>query len=61
MVLEQDINQQAAFQSHSLRTRDIFFPASAIILPMTIKNQLNESMKDAMRSGDEVRKQLSGK
>ena len=29
---------------------------SAIILPMTIKTQLNESMKDAMKSGDEVRK-----
>ena len=29
---------------------------SAIILPMTIKTQLNDSMKDAMKSGDEVRK-----
>ena len=33
-----------------------FLSPSAIILLMTIKNQLNESMKDAMRSGDEVRK-----
>jgi hypothetical protein len=52
----------AAFQPRaSLLARDIFLPASSIILSMTIKNQLNESMKDAMRSGDEVRKQLSGK
>src|SRR5512139_3272124 len=31
-------------------------PFSSIILPMTIKTQLSESMKDAMKSGDEVRK-----
>lgn len=31
-------------------------PISSIILHMSIKSQLNESMKDAMRSGDEVRK-----
>ena len=36
--------------------RDIFLPASAIILAMTIKTQLNDSMKDAMKSGDEIRK-----
>jgi len=38
--------------------RDIFFPPSisSIILPMDIKTQLNESVKDAMKSGDEVRK-----
>ena len=35
--------------------RDIFLPASAIILAMTIKTQLNDSMKDAMKSGDEIR------
>lgn len=29
---------------------------SSIIRRMSIKNQLNESMKDAMKSGDEVRK-----
>jgi uncharacterized protein len=29
---------------------------SSIITPMSIKTQLNDSMKDAMRSGDEVRK-----
>ena len=40
------------------RGRDIFFPPviSSIILHMDIKTQLNESVKDAMRSGDEVRK-----
>jgi len=32
------------------------FPISSIIRRMTIKTQLNESMKDAMKSGDEVRK-----
>jgi uncharacterized protein YqeY len=32
------------------------FLISSIILRMTIKTQLNESMKDAMKSGDEVRK-----
>ena len=38
--------------------RDIFFPSStsSIIICMNIKNQLNDSMKDAMKSGDEVRK-----
>jgi uncharacterized protein YqeY len=38
--------------------RDIFFlpRISSIIRRMTIKTQLNESMKDAMKSGDEVRK-----
>jgi uncharacterized protein YqeY len=37
---------------------DIFFlpHISSIIRRMTIKSQLNESMKDAMKSGDEVRK-----
>ena len=29
---------------------------TSIILNMTIKTQLNDSMKDAMKSGDEVRK-----
>jgi len=29
---------------------------TSIILSMTIKTQLNDSMKDAMKSGDEVRK-----
>src|SRR5262245_49007315 len=29
---------------------------TSIILTMTIKTQLNDSMKDAMKSGDEVRK-----
>lgn len=33
-----------------------FLPLSAIILLMTIKTQLNDSLKDAMRSGNEVRK-----
>ena len=33
------------------------FLISSIIRRMTIKTQLNESMKDAMKSGDEVRKQ----
>ena len=32
------------------------FPISSIIRHMTIKTQLNDSMKDAMKSGDEVRK-----
>ena len=32
------------------------FPISSIIRRMSIKNQLNESMKEAMKSGDEVRK-----
>ena len=32
------------------------FLISSIIRRMTIKTQLNESMKDAMKSGDEVRK-----
>ncbi len=32
------------------------FLISSIILRMTIKTQLNDSMKDAMKSGDEVRK-----
>ena len=32
------------------------FPISSIIRRMTIKAQLNESMKDAMKSGDDVRK-----
>src|SRR5512138_352086 len=32
------------------------FPISSIIRRMSIKTQLNESMKDAMKSGDEVRK-----
>ena len=32
------------------------FPISSIIRRMSIKDQLNESMKDAMKSGDEVRK-----
>lgn len=31
-------------------------PISAIIPSMTIKTQLNDSMKDAMKSGDEIRK-----
>ncbi len=31
-------------------------PISSIILPMTLKTQLSDSMKDAMKSGDEVRK-----
>jgi uncharacterized protein len=31
-------------------------PFSSIIRRMSIKSQLNESMKDAMKSGDEVRK-----
>jgi len=36
---------------------DIFFPSISSIIPaMTIKTQLNDSMKDAMKSGDEVRK-----
>jgi uncharacterized protein YqeY len=37
---------------------DTFFPIliSSIIRRMTIKAQLNESVKDAMKSGDEVRK-----
>ena len=35
----------------------LFAPSkSSIIFPMTIKIQLNDSMKDAMKSGDEVRK-----
>jgi len=55
------VQRQPSSLTPSRLARDIFFPASAIILSMTIKNQLNESMKDAMRSGDEVRKQLSGK
>ena len=29
---------------------------TGIIFPMTLKTQLNDSMKDAMKSGDEVRK-----
>jgi uncharacterized protein YqeY len=33
-----------------------FLPSSSIIRRMSIKNQLNESMKDAMKSRDEVRK-----
>lgn len=32
------------------------FPNSSIIRRMSIKTQLNESMKDALKSGDEVRK-----
>ena len=32
------------------------FVNAGIILSMTIKTQLNDSMKDAMKSGDEVRK-----
>src|SRR5215510_7610842 len=31
-------------------------PNTSIILYMTLKTQLNDSMKDAMKSGDEVRK-----
>src|SRR6266498_2186369 len=48
-------NTQITF---SYKDGDIFFPIhiSSIIRRMTIKTQLNESMKDAMRSGDEVRK-----
>jgi len=34
----------------------LLFLISSIIRRMTIKTQLNESMKDAMKSGDEVRK-----
>ncbi len=35
-----------------------YFPSlfSSIIRPMSLKAQLNDSMKDAMKSGDEVRK-----
>src|SRR5512144_1324280 len=40
----------------SLVREIISFPISSIIRRMTIKTQLNESMKDAMKSGDEVRK-----
>ena len=38
--------------------RDIFSPTSisSIIFCMDIKTQLTESMRDAMKSGDEVRK-----
>ena len=37
---------------------DFTFPSaiSSIILPMTLKTQLNDSVKDAMKSGDEIRK-----
>jgi len=35
---------------------DISSLISSIILPMTLKTQLNDSVKDAMKSGDEVRK-----
>src|SRR5512145_2726460 len=34
----------------------ILYPFSSIIRRMSIKTQLNDSMKDAMKSGDEVRK-----
>ena len=40
----------------SLYRHPITHLISSIILPMTLKTQLNESMKDAMKSGDEVRK-----
>ncbi len=33
-----------------------FLILSSIMTPMTIKTQLNESVKEAMKSGDEVRK-----
>ena len=50
--------QSIEIKSWSRLARDIFFPTfiSSIISFMNIKTQLNESMKDAMRSGDEVRK-----
>jgi uncharacterized protein YqeY len=45
-------------QLDTLGTQENFFPSiiSSIIRRMSIKTQLNESMKDAMKSGDEVRK-----
>src|SRR6185436_757149 len=40
----------------SLNLKYFPFAISSIIRSMTIKTQLNDSMKDAMKSGDEVRK-----